>query len=207
MGKLERALPSALTQAQEIELGTARSTLKVLLLSCFPYCLFFLLVTTSCKQEQRSLVNQLPWVDTQRSRYDVHVESGRDFAQVKTWWDHNAWSMSEGQQLYQAYNCVGCHAHGGGGMGPALMDDKWIYGSEPYQIYASIRDGRPNGMPSFRGKVPDNQIWELVAYVRSMSGLADQWYANARDDHLKSAPPPSSVSEETPHQTAELKPR
>ena len=183
---------------------------RPLLFSRFPYSLFLpllLILPTSCKQEQRSLVNQPHSADTQRARYEVNVAPSRDFAQVKTWWDHNAWSMSEGKQLYEAYNCVGCHAHGGGGMGPALMDNKWIYGSEPYQIYASIRQGRPNGMPSFRGKIPDNQIWEIVAYVRSMSGLADQWYANARDDHLKAAPPPNSVSEETPHQTSELKPR
>ena len=187
--------------------GVTRPT-RPFLFSCFPYSLLLLvLLVPSCKQEQRSLVNQPPSGDTQWARYEVNVAPSRDFAQVKTWWDHNAWSMSEGKQLYEAYNCVGCHAHGGGGMGPALMDNKWIYGSEPYQIYASIRQGRPNGMPSFRGKVPDNQIWEIVAYVRSMSGLADQWYANARDDHLKAAPPPNSVSEETPHQTSEPKPR
>jgi cytochrome c oxidase cbb3-type subunit 3 len=115
--------------------------------------------------------------------------------------------MSEGKQLYDAYNCVGCHAHGGGGMGPALMDIKWIYGSEPYQIYASIRYGRPNGMPSFNGKIPDDQIWKIVAYVRSMSGLANQWTANARDDHMKGPPPPNSVDASTPHNTSEQKPR
>ena len=27
-------------------------------------------------------------------------------------------------------------------------------------------------MPSFRGRIPDAQVWQLVAYVRSMSGLA-----------------------------------
>jgi cytochrome c oxidase cbb3-type subunit 3 len=166
-----------------------------------------MLMLTSCKQEQRTLVNQPPSNETQKSRYQVNVDQSGESAQVRTWWDHNAWSMAEGKRLYEAYNCVGCHAHGGGGMGPALMDDKWVYGSEPYQIYASIRQGRPNGMPSFRGKIPDNQIWQITAYVRSMSGLSNQWYANARDDHLKGPPPPNSVSEETPHQTSETKPR
>ena len=65
--------------------------------------------------------------------------------------------MAEGQRLYRWYNCAGCHANGGGGMGPPLMDDKWIYGSEPENIVATILEGRPNGMPSFRGKVPDDQ--------------------------------------------------
>ena len=67
-------------------------------------------------------------------------------------------------------NCTGCHAHGGGAIGPPLMDDSWIYGSHPDQIFATIVEGRPNGMPSFRGKLPDYEIWQLAAYVRSLSG-------------------------------------
>ena len=55
-------------------------------------------------------------------------------------------------------------------MGPPLMDQDWIYGSAPANIVATILEGRPNGMPSFRGKIPDNQVWQLAAYVRSMSG-------------------------------------
>ena len=80
--------------------------------------------------------------------------------------------MSEGQRLYTWFNCVGCHAHGGGGMGPALMDDEWIYGSDPAQIFSTIIEGRPNGMPTFGGKVNAQEAWQLVAYVRSMSGRA-----------------------------------
>ena len=37
-----------------------------------------------------------------------------------------------------------------------------------------IVEGRPNGMPSFRGKIPDQQIWQLAAYVRAMSGNVAQ---------------------------------
>ena len=61
----------------------------------------------------------------------------------------NAYGISEGKRLFESFNCVGCHSHGGGGMGPALMDDRWIYGSRPENIYATILEGRPNGMPSF----------------------------------------------------------
>src|SRR4051794_11812699 len=39
-------------------------------------------------------------------------------------YDNNAPAMAEGQFLYTHMNCVGCHSHGGGGMGPALMDDE-----------------------------------------------------------------------------------
>src|ERR671923_2610059 len=40
----------------------------------------------------------------------------------------NAWHISRGKTLYGAFNCYGCHAWGGGDIGPPLMDDKWIYG-------------------------------------------------------------------------------
>lgn len=84
-------------------------------------------------------------------------------------YDGNDDMIQAGKQLYAAMNCVGCHSHGGGGMGPALMDDTWIYGSSIEHIVATIREGRPNGMPSYRGRLPDDQIWQIAAYVRSLS--------------------------------------
>jgi cytochrome c oxidase cbb3-type subunit 3 len=54
-------------------------------------------------------------------------------------------------------------------MGPDLMDDVWIYGSRLEQIHQTLVEGRPNGMPSWGNKVPDQQLWQLAAYVRSMS--------------------------------------
>jgi cytochrome c oxidase cbb3-type subunit 3 len=83
-------------------------------------------------------------------------------------YDGNEEMIQAGRQLYAAMNCVGCHSNGGGGMGPALMDDTWIYGSSIEHIVATIREGRPNGMPSFRGRIPDEQIWQIAAYVRSL---------------------------------------
>src|SRR5690606_32575144 len=41
----------------------------------------------------------------------------------------NAFALSEGKRLFDSFNCSGCHARGGGGIGPALMDARWIYGS------------------------------------------------------------------------------
>jgi cytochrome c oxidase cbb3-type subunit 3 len=113
----------------------------------------------------------------------------------------NAYGLSEGKRLYASYNCVGCHAHGGGGIGPALMDDKWIYGSQPQQIYSVIADGRPNGMPAFRRHVTDDQIWQIVAYVQSMSGQAPKDAAPNRDDDLAATPPESRAERLTPVMT------
>ena len=66
----------------------------------------------------------------------------------------SAYDISEGQRLYQWYNCVGCHANGGGGMGPPLIKEEWIYGGEPPNIFDTIVKGRPNGMPTWGGRIP-----------------------------------------------------
>jgi cytochrome c oxidase cbb3-type subunit 3 len=105
----------------------------------------------------------------------------------------NAYSLNEGRTLYDAFNCTGCHAHGGGGMGPALMDAKWIYGSDLPQIFATIMNGRPNGMPAFRGKLAEYQAWQIAGYVRSLSGLVPFTAAPGRRDHMKANPPENSV--------------
>ena len=114
---------------------------------------------------------------------------------------NNAYGMAEGKRLFDAYNCSGCHSHGGGGMGPPLMDDQWIYGSRPANIFETIVEGRPNGMPTFRDKIPDQQVWQLVAYIQSMSGQAPIDVLPSRSDHLRYSTPENARRAETPKQT------
>jgi cytochrome c oxidase cbb3-type subunit 3 len=103
-------------------------------------------------------------------------------------YEENAYHLSQGKKLFVWFNCNGCHANGGGGMGPPLMDEKWIYGSEIENIVSTIREGRPNGMPSFRGRIPDDQIWQIAAYVRSMGRYVPKDAAPARSDTIRSRP-------------------
>ena len=112
--------------------------------------------------------------------------------------EQNAYAVSEGKRLYEQYNCSGCHFHGGGGIGPPLMDDKWVYGGDPANIFFTIVEGRPNGMPSFRGKIPDSEVWELAAYVRSMSGQLRKDVSSGRDDHMYAKPSEQSTKKEQP---------
>lgn len=81
----------------------------------------------------------------------------------------NAEAVMTGKRLFGQYNCSGCHSNGGGGMGPSLMDNEWIYGGRLEQIHQTLVEGRPNGMPTWGGKIPDDQLWQISAYVRSMS--------------------------------------
>jgi Cytochrome c, mono- and diheme variants len=116
----------------------------------------------------------------------------------KSAYEDNAYATSEGKRLFSQFNCVGCHAHGGGSMGPPLMDDEWLYGSEPENIFATIVEGRPNGMPAFGGKIATNQVWQLVAYVRSMSGLLAKDVAPGRDDALYGVPQEQATTQQHP---------
>ncbi len=113
----------------------------------------------------------------------------------------NAWGISEGKRLYENFNCVGCHSHGGGGMGPPLMDDEWIYGYTPSNIFDSIVEGRPNGMPPFRDRIAPTQVWQIVAYVQSMSGQAPMAALPGRSDHMRSGTVESQRPAEQPVQT------
>jgi cytochrome c oxidase cbb3-type subunit III len=81
----------------------------------------------------------------------------------------NKLAIADGQQLFNQMNCTGCHFNGGGGMGPALMSGHWRYGGRMEQIYESIAQGRPNGMPSWQFVLGPTQIWDLAAYVKSLS--------------------------------------
>lgn len=78
-------------------------------------------------------------------------------------------ARAQGRKLFVRYNCDGCHGgHAGGGMGPSLRDQDWIYGQSDAQVFDSIAQGRAHGMPAWGTKLPQEQIWQLVAYVKSL---------------------------------------
>lgn len=113
-------------------------------------------------------------------------------------YEGNAAHIANGQRYYQWFNCSGCHFNGGGGIGPPLMDEKWRYGGEIEQIYASIVQGRPNGMPAFRDKIPEQQVWEIAAFVRTLSGNADKLAAPSRKEGMSGPPPLNNIDRQPP---------
>lgn len=93
----------------------------------------------------------------------------------------NEVALAQGRELFVNYNCYGCHGgHGGGGMGPSLRNHpNFKYGSDDAHVFASISEGRSQGMPSWGTKLPRDQIWKLVAYVEALGTPSEP-----------SAPPP-----------------
>ena len=86
-------------------------------------------------------------------------------------------AAQRGMAYFTSFNCVGCHAaNGGGGMGRALSNRYFQYGGAPANIYLSIVQGRPNGMPAWGGLLPDAVVWDLVAYIEQISKAPQpQW--------------------------------
>ena len=77
---------------------------------------------------------------------------------------------SEGAKLFKKH-CEVCHGAGGtGNIGPDLTDSKWRYGSSDEDIYTSISEGRPGGMPKLGNQLGKESIRELTTYIRSIEG-------------------------------------
>lgn len=81
----------------------------------------------------------------------------------------NAADAAAGRQVFLAYNCVGCHGGlAGGAMGPSLRDDEWKFGGTDEQILNTLHNGRPAGMPAWKGVIPEPQLKQLIVYMRSL---------------------------------------
>lgn len=99
----------------------------------------------------------------------------------------DAAAAERGRKYFANFNCIGCHAdNGGGGMGPALSNRSFIYGGSAENIYLTIAQGRPNGMPAWGALLPSNVIWDLAAYVQSISNAPEsEWGKTTSLDALK----------------------
>ena len=95
-------------------------------------------------------------------------------------------SIAAGKKAYDT-NCGGCHGNvaqgadkagivisviedSGGKQPPDLTDDKWDNGSTDGEIFMTIKKGiAPTMMAPWEGRIPDNDIWSIVNYVRSIT--------------------------------------
>ncbi len=107
-----------------------------------------------------------------------HIQPGmvKPFAglQLKNPHEGDPNAVATGAKLFVAYNCIDCHgADGSGAMGPSLADGRWHFGGQPAEVFESIYQGRPEGMPAWGSLIAEDQVWMLVSYVRSLSTNKD----------------------------------
>lgn len=101
---------------------------------------------------------------------DLHVGGVAHVPNIKSPVAGDPQAPERGMRYFNQMNCIGCHAaNGAGGMGPSLSDSKFIFGNSPAQIFLSIYQGRAKGMPEWGTRLPDSAIWDIVAYVQSIS--------------------------------------
>jgi cytochrome c oxidase subunit II len=96
-----------------------------------------------------------------------------------------------GQQLYQTLGCASCHgANGEGGRGPTLLGmfgkqiqlvgGQTVRADEPYiresimNPQAKLVEGFGPIMPTFQGQISEDQLVQLVAYIKSLQGTGQQ---------------------------------
>jgi cytochrome c(L) len=80
-------------------------------------------------------------------------------------------AIKQGRTIYLQIGCSGCHGvGGGGGMGPALLDDEWQFGSDDETLFKLIKGEIPQQtMPAVFGKeLQEEEVWKILAYVRSL---------------------------------------
>ena len=87
-------------------------------------------------------------------------------------------SVTAGAAVYKKY-CAFCHGADAKGNGPLapkdsnppnLTDDTWVHGATDAQIFGVIANGVSDGskMTAFKGKLPDQDIWHVVNFLRSL---------------------------------------
>ncbi|MDQ6679319.1 MAG: c-type cytochrome [Acidobacteriota bacterium] len=158
---------------------------------CFAAITVCAFALTSCTREKREVrpapARVVVFRDAARES-DLQPGGTQSIPQDRNPYHGEAYAISEGARLFDWYNCSGCHAHGGGGIGPPLIKDEWIYGGEAGNLFDTIVKGRPNGMPTWGGRIPEYQIWQLAAYVRSLNGKQPQSATPARTDTIEQDP-------------------
>lgn len=125
-------------------------------------------------------VRQTPIASDSGLRIVVHPENIRPGATLPRGvtltnpYAGNPAGIATGAKLFISYNCLDCHgAEGSGAMGPSLADGRWHFGGDDSQLFESIYQGRPDGMPAWGSTIAPDQIWMLVSYVKSLNGGKD----------------------------------
>jgi cytochrome c oxidase cbb3-type subunit 3 len=103
-------------------------------------------------------------------------------------YEKTAYDLSQGKRLYAWFGCAQCHATGEGGKGPSFIDGWWLYGPSMVSIFASIRDGRPHGMPAFKDKMTTDEIWQLAGYIKALGAYTASVNAPNRNDDKHTRP-------------------
>ena len=141
----------------------------------------------------------------------VVVMESREFDNWLSGNTSNTTPAVAGQQLFQTLGCVSCHgATGEGGRGPALnglfgretqlVGGQKITADEAYiresilNPQAQLVDGFGPIMPTFQGQISEDQLVQLVAYIKSLQANSPQQSAPASSPAAATKPSPAPAA-------------
>lgn len=82
--------------------------------------------------------------------------------------------LTYGKAVFEG-NCQACHnKNAAGDIGPNLTDNHWIFvEGQSKEIYQFVISGSPStGMPAWGTVLPKEDLYAVVAYIKSMNGFA-----------------------------------
>lgn len=106
--------------------------------------------------------------------------------QLKNPYTGDADAIKEGRTMFLSYSCNGCHGGtGGGGMGPPVNNEVWVYGSDDDTLFRLVTLGSDElqkqgyfrkGMETVVAPMPpvgqlvdsDEHLWKIIAFIRSV---------------------------------------
>ena len=86
-------------------------------------------------------------------------------------------SVARGRQR-SVFSCRQCHGNTGlgdgdmshaGGVPSDFTDAVWQHGASDGEIFLVIRDGVTADMQAYDGQIPEEDIWHLVNYIKSLA--------------------------------------
>ena len=76
-------------------------------------------------------------------------------------------AVGSGKQIFEV-NCTACHKDGSGDIGPNLTDNFWLYGNDIKDVFGTVKNGAPNGMPEHASKLNPVQLQQVASFVLSL---------------------------------------
>jgi len=127
---------------------------------------FILDVKSYTGGDNEALEKQLVAIQTAKLSNSIDVTDNGLFFEMSG----NPDFVASGSQIYQS-NCAACHGKElQGGIGFSLVDDEWVHGSQPSDIYLVISEGVPEkGMQAWENQLGQKKIAQVVAFILSQN--------------------------------------
>lgn len=80
----------------------------------------------------------------------------------------DAAAIADGQQVFLQI-CAACHKPDASGLvGPSLVDAYWKYGHTDAELFQTVMEGRPGGMPAWGAQLGSEKTWRALAYLETL---------------------------------------